>query len=286
VRTRTRWLVVLVVVGLSTSCGGAPARVSLAGDAHSAAEAKLRAGVLADRVYLTGAVRAEAPPTEFVTLSDGDLVTVQRWFTVFGSADQIIGAMNERPPAGLESEAPPFQTSATSAPLSAGRAELKPSGRRASSMQTVDVAATDIGQGRVSVEVQASVAWIAARTPLETIPAVVDSAQLAIGYGDDPGQALQHKTAMGGDRLSALASSLNALKATSRHEYALCLDPDTAVAELTAVYAGHHMVFGIEIGACAEVDVTVDGVEQPVLADDQPVARDIASIYGVSLPGS
>lgn len=268
-------LVPLLGLVLTAACGSA-SPVTFAGDAGSAHDAAQRAGALLDRVYLPGAVRAQAVSVELLGVP-GQVVERARSFTVLGQAERIIAGLQAMPPAGLESgttrDAPSLSSTV-----------LTPAGRSDSGMQVLQVTAGDIGHGRVRVEVQAQVGWVRARTPAETLPAAAPGAQLAIGYGDEPDEALQHKHTLTPAQLSDLAERLNALPTTSPQEYVLCQNPDTALIQLTAQYGGHHVLFDIQVGACDEVDVSVDDVEQPLLGDDGPVVQAVAEILDLQLP--
>ena len=48
-------------------------------------------------------------------------------------------------------------------------------------------------------------------------------------------------------------------------------------------YGGHQATFAIQIGGCYDVYVTVDGVAQPPLFNDEAVGHLIGDILGVSL---
>ncbi len=162
----------VVLLGGLTACAGTGADVSLAGNAQSAQDAQRRAASLLDRIYVPGAVRvadieaasyAGVPAVEGqppVLVIGADQVLVRRSYTVLGRAGSVVAALEQRPPQGLENVAPPFQSTATSAPLTTVVAELRPTGSRGSTMQLVNVAASDVGGGRVDIDVRASVGWV------------------------------------------------------------------------------------------------------------------------------
>ncbi|BEP15927.1 hypothetical protein acdb102_42380 [Acidothermaceae bacterium B102] len=262
-----------------SGCSGTGTRVSLAGDAHSVQEARQRASVLLDRVYVPGAVRTEAPSP---VTSSGNLVQEQRWYTLLGRADAIIAALQARPPGGLETWTPPFQSTATSAPLSTIAAGLRPVGQLDES-QDVEVLATDVGRGRVRLKVEASVGWVGGRTPVETIPSAVTDVQLGIQFANEPDESMNRDNQLSATEVEALAASLNDLQGSTRDQSAPCLDAQQAQAVFTLAYGGHHLLFDIEVGGCNEVHVSLDGVGQPALADDESVTQEVAAILGIRL---
>ena len=262
-----------------TGCSGTGTRVSLAGDAHSVLEARQRASVLLDRVYVPGAVRTEAPSP---VTSSANLVQEQRWYTVLGRADAIIAALQASPPGGLETWSPPFQTTATSAPLSTIAAGLRPVGQLDES-QDVEVLATDVGRGRVRLQVEASVGWVGGRSADETVPAAVAGAQLGIQLANEPDESMNRDNDLTGAEVAALASRLNALPGSTRDQSTPCLEPQQAEALFTLSYGGHQVLFDIEVGGCDEVHVSVDGVGQPALADDAPVTQEVLVVLGIQL---
>jgi hypothetical protein len=236
---------------------------------------------LLDRVYLPGAVRTDTPISSF---SGGGAYQVreQRWFTVPGHAEPIIADLEAHPPAGLESWAPPFQTTATSAPLSTVSAGLRPIGQR-DEAQTLEVLAIDLGQGRVRVKVEAAVGWVGGHSALETIPAQVSDAQLALSRANQPDESMNRDNALTPGQVRALASSINGLDVVGHGDSPGCFDPVEATALLMLTYGGHHATFAIQVGGCYTVYVTVDGVSQPPLLNDEAVGHLAGDILGVSL---
>jgi hypothetical protein len=269
-------LVLTAVAGCGT--GG---RVSLAGDAHTQTEAQRRAELLLDRVYLAGAVRAPTAKPSRTLDTPQDSVTRARSYTVLGTASSMVATLKRQPPPGLET----FTPTSTSGNTAAGStATFKPVGEGNSSMQAVDVEATDAGDGRVSVQLKAAVGWVRSRTQLETVPADVTDATLGLAYGDDPATGFLLRHVVAPAEMAVLSAALASLSTTSPSEYTLCVDPNVALAQLTTHYGGHEAILDIEVGGCDEVDVEVDGVEQPLLDHDGPVVRAVASILHLTLP--
>jgi hypothetical protein len=262
-------------------CAGTGHHVSLAGQAHSSQDALLRARTLLDRVYLPGAVRTETPIS---SLSGGGAhqVREQRWFTVLGQAEPIIAGLEAHPPSGLESWAPPYQSTATSAPLQTVSAGLRPIGQR-DEAQTLEVLAIDLGHGRVRLEVEAAVGWVGDRPPLETIPAQVTDVQLAIQIANQPDESMNRDNTLTPEQVQGLTSMLNSLHLSANGIASSCFDPDLASAVLTLTFAGHHASYAMEVGGCNEVSVTVDGRPQPVLMDDRAVTHLVRAILGINI---
>jgi hypothetical protein len=273
-----------VGVGLACAlvgCSGTGDAVSLAGQAHSSQDALLRAHALLDRVYLPGAVRTDTPISSF-SGGGAHQVREQRWFTVPGHAGPIIASLEAHPPSGLESWAPPYQTTATSAPLSTVSAGLRPIGQR-DEAQTLEVLATDLGQGRVRLKVEAAVGWVGDRPPLETIPADVTDVQLAIQLANQPDESMNRDNSLTPQQVQQLAAMLNSLHLSANGVASACFDQDLATAVLSLTFDGHHADYAMEIGGCNEVSVTIDGRPQPVLIDDRAVTHLVGAILGINM---
>lgn len=262
-------------------CRAAQPPTSLSGKVYSSQQAVVRATALLDRIYVPGAVRTNTPLSSFSGTGSYQ-VEMQRWFTVLRQSGAIIADLESHPPQGLEAFAPPFQTTATSAPLSTVLAGLRPVGQ-ADQSQTVEVLATDVGGGRSQVRVQATVGWSGKHSALETIPADVTDVQLALSRANQPDEAMNRDNALTPAQVRALAAQINALDVGGRGSSPACFDPVEATALLSLTYGGHQATFVIQIGGCYFVYVTVDGVAQPPLFNDEAVGHLIGDILGVSL---
>ena len=282
---RTPTLVVALTVALAaTPVAGAVTRThrsveSFVGVAHSPAEADRRARAMLDRTYLLGAVRVDPPVAYRANHPHHYEVQDERWLSVNGTPADVTGQMLNHPPAGF---AVTPASELTISPTAAAT-ELRPVGQGASLMHVLDVSATTAGVGRVLVLVQAVVAWVPARTAAETIGADVQSGLLASGFGGPDGAVLRQLTTA---EVRRLAATLNASPTASPYSGNACLEGLLGLAILTVPYGKGQAVYQMDIGACGQVQVQVNGVTQPNLAGGAALSSQIADLLGTTPAGT
>ena len=277
-------VVALTAVLAATSVVGAITRThrsveSFVGVAHSAADADRRARAMLDRTYLLGAVRVEPPVAYRADHPHQYEVQDERWLSVSGTPADVTGQLLNHPPAGFV-VAPASEL--TISPTAAAT-EVRPIGQGASLMHVLNVSATTAGVGRVLVLVLVVVAWVPARTAAETISTDVQSGRLASGFGGPDGAVVRPVTTAEARRLAA---TLNASPTGSPYSGNAWPEGNVGLAILTVPYGKGQAVYQMDIGACGQVQVQVNGVTQPNLTGGAALSSQIADLLGTTPAGT
>ena len=141
----------------------------LAGIAHSSAQADRQAVVILDRAYVLGAVRVAGPSSFPASSAQDHEVQHRRWYTVVGTLDAVMGRMSATPPPGFGPGYRLFHESSSSGDATGAVFMFVPPGQSDSGKYSLDVAAIDLGNGRVSLRLDATVSWALASAPQHRI---------------------------------------------------------------------------------------------------------------------
>jgi len=238
------------------------------GQLYSKHAAQLRADALVALVQVPpGAVRQiGALPAALTAMGEGigaETAKQDRWWTVSGTPATVSAFVLAHPTTGLvaggsSGDIHGEMTYDYNYPLDA---------KAPQTLLGISVAPDG---DHVDVRAQAQVAYLPTRTAVETIPASVTSAEAVY---QPPNQMLptnttpaprRNVTLSGGD-LRLITTAFNALDAESPVVHS-CPAPDGEEAFVTATYAGHRVVFHVELNGCGGIEVTSDGVPQPELS--------------------
>ena len=263
-------LVGLLLSGVATTtAGAATAQASPFKDyAHSKAEARAQADAMFDRLVVPAVVRQTGKNLrlQYVDIEPFQL-DVPREYIVQGTQDPVIRWIRQHPPRGFAPDGASIHFSLGSIPYSYTQLRLKLLGHPGAHMQYLLIDGYQLQHGLVRIRVDAYVGWIPPRSQAEMVPSDLPEAWLSEAYDGslDPDE---HRNLSGPDARH-LASLLNQLPTTSLLADLPCPNglPRTDWAAFTITYGGHHATFRIYHWGCGDIRVTVDGQQQPPLAD-------------------
>lgn len=241
------------------------------GQLYSKHAALLRAAADLALVHVPpGSVQQQGKlPAALTKMSEGigaETAREDEWWTVPGTAAAVSAWILKHPPAG-------FVTGDRSGDIHGETTYDYDYPQGVAAPETLLGISVAQDGDRVDVRAQAQVVYLPTRTPVETIPASVTSAEAVYqppnqGLATNVTPSPRRTATVTGADLRLLITTLNGLDGQSPVMHS-CPAPDGEEAFVTFGYGGHRVVFHVELNGCGGVEVSSDGVPQQELRLDE-----------------